>query len=91
MTVVAGIAADNMSLILAGSGNAIMTSTTIAEYLGVIDSHCRREYIGRMAVFADVGCQNVRWGLADCFRTVVASETVIRDVCMVKIRRQPGN
>lgn len=53
----------------------------------MIDGHCRRKYIRRVAIFADVRCLNVRWVFADCVRTVVAAGAVTSDIHVIEIRR----
>ncbi len=54
MAVVTGIAAGNMSSMLARSGNAVMARIAGADYLSVVNRKCGCEYIGAMAIFTDV-------------------------------------
>ncbi len=54
MAVVAGIAAGNMSRMLARRSNAVMTRIAGADDLSVVHRKCRYEYIGAVAIFTDV-------------------------------------
>lgn len=89
MTVVACITAGYVRRTFSDCRNTVVTGAARAQYLAVIDRKDRCEYIGVMAVLADVGRLNMGRALADSFRTVVAIEAATRDVDVVKIRGQP--
>ena len=55
MTVVTGVAARNMTWVLAGRSIAIMTGSTTAYDISMVDRKCRREAVGCVTVLAGVG------------------------------------
>jgi len=63
---------DEVSLILAGSSNAVVTGRARTEHLGVINGHCGYEGCRAVAIFTDIGCQDMLRPLADGVDTVVA-------------------
>ena len=73
MTIVAGVAAGNMSRVLSGCGDAVMTGAASSQYLGVIDGHHGCPEIRGVAVFADIRRLNVRSILAGPVRAVMAA------------------
>ncbi len=52
----------------------------------MVDRKYRSEYIGVVAVFADIGGLNVRRAFTGRLGTVVAADTIARNVHMVEIR-----
>ena len=54
MAVVAGVTALNMRGLFADRRHAVVTGSTAADDLGVIDGHYGRENIGRMTILAHV-------------------------------------
>lgn len=67
--------------------NAIVTRCTRAKHLCVINGKHGCEYVGGVAVLADVRRLYVCLVLADRIRTVMAAHTVARDVDVIEIRR----
>jgi len=65
VTVVAIVAAGDVSRVLAGGSNAVMATAAIAENLGVIHGYHRRKHCRRMTVFTNIGCLNVCLVLTD--------------------------
>jgi hypothetical protein len=57
----------------------------------VIDYHHRRENVGGVAVFTDVGRQRMCRVLARCICTVVAVHAITGDGRVIEERRQPPN
>lgn len=84
MAVTAVIAAGDMVRVFARRNRSIVAGATRAEHAVVIHRECRREGIGRMAIFTNIGGQNVGWILANCVGTVVAGHAISGDVRMVK-------
>lgn len=76
---------------LARSCNTVVTAGTGSKHLVVIDGSDRRPYRGVVAILADVRCLHVHWPLAGCVGTVMAAETIIRDVRVIEIRWRPGD
>lgn len=89
VTVVAVIASIQVSRVLAGCGDAVMTGAAGAEYLGMVNGKHGRENIGRVAVFADIAGLYMRLVLAGGLRAVMAVETATSNVHVIEIRRQP--
>ena len=90
MTVIAGIAAGNVRRMLAGGNDTIVARATGSDYLRVIDDGRRHPDSRAMAIFADVGRQNVRLIFAGRLGAVMAADTVTKDVYVFEIRRYPG-
>jgi len=90
MAVVTGISAVQMVEIFSARGDAIVAGTAGADDLHVIDNVCGRECTGVVAVFANNGGLDVRRVLARRGCTIVTARTVVENVRMVEIRRQPG-
>lgn len=87
VTIIAGIATGNVCRVLANCDDAVVTATTGADNLAVIDHHHRREQVGRMTVFAYVGRLYVRRIFARCIRAVVATNAIAADINVIEIRR----
>jgi len=73
----------------AGGRSAIVTGCARAQHLGVIDCSYRRPDICAVTIFADVGRLRVQWTLASRVRSIMTADTVVDNVCMIEIRRQP--
>ena len=78
-------------LVLTDRVNAIVTRSTRAEYLRVIDRKHRRKHVGRVAVFANIRSLNMCRVFAGCVSAVVAAGTVAGDIHVVEIRWQPAS
>lgn len=91
MTVVAGVATGDMILVLAGGRDTVVTGATAADHLGVIDGKRRYEYVGRVAVLADIRGANVLWVFAGTVGAIVTADTVVHDVGMVKVCGHPAS
>ena len=87
MTIVAGIAACDVGRMLAGGSDAVVAGTTIADYLGVIDSNRRYPYRRAVTIFADVRRLYVCRALAGRLRAVMAADAVSEDIHVREIRR----
>jgi len=90
VTVIAGVAARNVSRVLACGGDAVVTGATIPDYLGVINGDWRCPYRRVMAIFTDICRLNVSRALAGRIRTIVATDTIAEDVHVVENCRRPG-
>jgi len=90
VAVVACVAAENMSGVLAHRRRAVVAGTAGAEYLQVIDLGygCKRN--NAVAILADTRRRDMRRGLADCIDGVVTARAVARDVVVAEVRRSPG-
>lgn len=80
VAVVAGIAAGEVRRVLAGCNHAIMTGATGADDLGMVDAKHGREYVGVMAVLANVTGLNMRKVLANGVHAVMAVNAATGDV-----------
>jgi len=89
VTVIAGWVARNVGRVLAGGNDAVVTGAATPNYLCVIDAACRRPYRRTVAVFANIGRQNVCRVLTSGLRAVMAADAIAKDVHMSKICRQP--
>lgn len=91
VTVVAVVAAGHMCGMFAGSYNAVVTGTTGADHLGMIDRGGWNPGDDAMAVLTN-GCRlDVRGVLAGRIGAVVATRAVARDIDVIKIRWHPGD
>ena len=57
----------------------------------MIDGCDRRESDHRMTILANIGCRNMRSGLADRVDVVMAVDTVAGNIVVVEIRRRERN
>ena len=89
MTVVAGVAAGYVRRVLAGGDDAVVAGAATPHYLCVIDATCRHPYRRTVAVFANIGRQNVRRILTSGLRAVMAADAIAEDIHMSKICRRP--
>jgi len=87
MAIVAGIAACYMSWVFPGCGDAVVTRATSSDDLSMVHRTDWCPDIGGVAVFADIAGLNVVKILAGSIRAVVAVNAVVRNVCVVEIRR----
>lgn len=90
MAVIAIITTGEMSGMLAGRSNAIVTGSATAEHLCVIHRVRWQPRHRVMAVFANIRRLNVCWILAGRIRSVVTAGTVATDVDVVEIGRNPA-
>ena len=85
VAVIAGIAAGEMCRVLAGRNYAIVTRATGADDLRMVDAKRGREYVGVMAVLANVARLNMRKVLANGVHAVMAVNAATGDIQMIKI------
>lgn len=74
----------------ANRSQAVVARTARANDLRVINGHHRRKYIGRMAIFADIGRIDVPDILAGCLSAIVAANAIAHDIQVVEIRGNPA-
>ena len=91
MTIVAVVTACDVRWILARRRNPIMARAASTQYLRVVNCKRRREYVGRVTIFAGICRLNMVWGLASGFDTVVTVETIARNVDVIEVGRQPSS
>ena len=91
VAVVASIAARDMCRRLAGCDVAVVAGITSTNYLRVVHHGRRSPKIDAVTIFADRCCRNMRSVLASCIGTVVAARTIADYVCVIEIRRCPGD
>ena len=87
MAVVTVCTAWNVSRVFANGCDTVMTGAAFAQNLHMVDSKRRRPDIWVVAVFADVGRQNMRRTFARGLDAVVAANTVACYVYVIKVRR----
>ena len=89
MTVIAVIAAGDMSRMFTGRDQAVMARRTDSKYLCVIYrvGRCPENIV--VAVLANIGCVYMRWVLTGGTCAVMTIDAVARDVGMIEIRRNP--
>jgi hypothetical protein len=80
-----------VSRILPRRSCAVVTRRTRAQNLVVVNRDDRRPDCRSVAVFADIGCQHMLWPFASRIGAVVTAATIINNIGVVEIRRQPGN
>ena len=76
---------------LACSNNPVVTGRARAQYLIMIDCGDRGPDIRVVAIFADVGSQNVVLVLTRGIRSVMAARTIVNNIRVVKIGGGPGD
>ena len=86
VAVIAGIAAGEVCRVLARSNYAIVTGTAGSDDLGMVDGEGGCEYVGVMAVLANVTGLNMRKILTNGVHAIVAVNAAAGDVQMIKIR-----
>jgi len=87
VTVIAIVAAGNVSLVFAACGGAVMTGAASSQYLGVIDGYHGGPEIRGVAILADIRRLNVRRSFAGRLRAVMAAYAIAGDVQVVEICR----
>ena len=87
VAVIAAVTAWYVHRVFARRGYTVVTGSTAADNLTVVDSVCRRPDIGCMAVLTDVSALDVRWRLACRLCAIVTVKAVASDIYMVEIRR----
>lgn len=91
MTVVTVIAAGDVSRMLSGRRQPVVTGAAPAQHLGVINGdHWHPDRIV-VAVLADIGGEDVGRILAGSLAAVVAGYAIVGDTGVIEIGRQPGN
>ena len=91
VAVVAGVAAGNVRRGLTGRNVAVVAGSASANYLRVIHHGRRRPEIDAMTIFADRGCRYVSGVLAGRVGAIVATRAIADYVCMIEVRRCPGD
>ena len=87
MAVIAGITTGDVSWMLADGGDTIMTGTTGAEHLRVIDGVGRHPQRVVVTVLADVGGTDMRRVLTGRLSAVMTRRTVAGDADVIERRR----
>ena len=90
VTVIAAVAAGNVSRGFAGRSVAVMAGLAGANDLRVIDAERRRKGAGRMAVLADRRGQDVCSLLAGRIHTIVATRAVAGDAGVIEVCGHPA-
>ena len=80
-----------MCRVLAGRYCAVMTGAAGTQHLRMVYRVNGHPDIRVMAVFANIGCLNMREALAGGFDTVVTTDTVAGDSYVIEIGRQPAS
>ena len=86
MTVIAGIAANNMRRVLARCRDAIVTAATCPDHLRVVDNHHWHKDICGVAVFTHIRRLNMCRAFARCIGAIVAAHAIAGDVYVIEIR-----
>ena len=86
MAVAAVVAAGDMRWRLSYCDDTVVAGAASTYYLGVIYGVSGYPDIGVMAVFADIGCQNVCQVLAGRFNAIVAADAIASDIDVIEIR-----
>lgn len=86
MAVAAVVAAGDMRWRLSCRDDTVVAGAASTDYLCVVNSVSGDPDIGVMAVFADIGCQNVCQVLAGRFNAVVTADAVASDTDVIEIR-----
>ena len=89
VAIVAGIAARNVSRVFACCCVAVMTGSARAEYLCMVDRRRRHKRECAVAVFTDVAGRYVCQIFSDGGCSIVATNAIIENVCMIKGGRNP--
>ena len=90
MTVIAGVATDNMRRVLACGNRAVVAGVAGTDHVGVIHPVHRCEGGNIVAVLTKIGGLNMRRSLAGRVRTIVAAQAVIGDIDMVNVGGNPA-
>ena len=87
MTIIAGIVTGDVCRMFSGRCDAVMTGAAGANYLGMVDGKNGHEYIGAVAVLANVAGLHMPGVLAVRIHPIVAVDAITGDVYVIKIRR----
>ena len=91
MAIVTGVAAGKMRRVLAGCDHAIVAGEAGADNLRVVYVIHRRPGHVVVAVFAHIAGRYMRRAFAFSTNAIMATETVVCDIGMVKCRGRPSN
>lgn len=89
MTIVASIAGLNVGWVLARGCRAVVAGPAGSKHLQVLDLYYRLPEVRAVAIFADVGGQNVGGAFSCCLDAVVAAEAIVGDIGVVEYGRYP--
>jgi len=89
VTIIAIIAAINMSRVFADRRDAVVTRAAGPNYLRVVDRNRGRKHSSVVAVFADNRCLYVRQTLADSGCSVVTTNAIVDNTGMIEQGREP--
>ena len=70
---------------------SVVTAGTGTQYLIVVHRSYRCPGIAAMTIFTNVGCRYMQRTFARRIRAVVAADTIVDDVCVIKVGGQPGD
>jgi len=90
VTVIAGVATDNMCRVLACGNRAVVAGVAGTDHVGVIYPVHRCEGRNIVAVLTKISGLNMRRSLAGRVRTIVAAQAVIGDIDMVNVGGNPA-
>jgi len=90
VTVIAGVATDNMRRVLACGNRAVVAGVAGTDHVGVIYPVHRCEGRNIVAVLTKISGLNMRRSLAGRVRTIVAAQAVIGDIDMVNVGGNPA-
>jgi hypothetical protein len=82
-------ARHEVPVVLSGCRGSIVTGRARSQYLRVIHASHRHPGCWRMAILADLCCQNMAGVFASSISAIVTTEAVVRYVCMIEIRWPP--
>jgi len=75
--------------VFAGRDTAVMAADAGTDDLSMVNREYGCEDVGVMAVLADIAGRDVREVFTRCVNTVVAVDTIARNVQVIKVGRQP--
>jgi len=87
VTVVAGIAARDVSRVLTDRSDAVMAGATGSQNLCVINGHYGLPHIRGVAIIANICRLNVCGAFAGRVRAVMAAKAISDDVHVIEVRR----
>ena len=90
VAIIAVVTTREMSGMLSGGSDAIVTRPTAAEHLCMVHQVGWRKGHRVVAILADIGGLHVRWVLTGRIGPVMAAGAVAGDVDVIKIRRHPS-
>ena len=89
VAIVTGVATLNMRRVLAGGHGAVVAGSARADDLQMVDRVGGRPDQVVMAILAEVGRIDVSGTLARCLDTVMAARTVVDDIGVIEVGRNP--